>query len=137
MPYKMMRHKSFILYFLFIVSSVAMVGVPAFPHHHHHDGTVCMKGDVGDDCCEQEEQEKSGECTSSDGCIALDNSVTPSQHQELTVAPHAIILFMLPLHKLLLLADDFSLTYPSIYIESLHGTLVIGATGLRAPPFAA
>ena len=109
-----------------------MLVMPALPHHHHHDGIVCMKSDVTNHCGEEGNQHASGNCVSGDGCITLDESVTPSHHPELTVDPCTIVLFILPLQKLLSLIDDFSPTY--VYIESLHSAFIISATGLRAPP---
>lgn len=126
------RHAAYLLLLL----SILMLGVPVIPHHHHADGVLCMKDDVHAGCCTPTPDEAGGHCCCDTGCISTHffqqrPDTSPDIPQPLSCdmlfLPAELLADLLPRHS-----TGHSLT--PIYIESLHGTSLTRATGLRAPP---
>jgi hypothetical protein len=114
------------IFSLFLFISFIVVIMPAIPHHHHTDGVVCMDGDVKDDpwCA--------GDCLGQkvDAEPALQGA-DPVQPQFL----YSIMLFSEPLLRFITQHEERAVRYDGVYLESLHGTCIARAAGLRAPPF--
>ena len=126
------RHAAYLLLLL----SILMLGVPVIPHHHHADGVLCMKDDVHAGCCTPTPDEAGGHCCCDTGCISTHffqqrPDTSPDIPQPLSCdmlfLPAELLADLLPRHSI-------SHSLAPIYIESLHGTSLTRATGLRAPP---
>lgn len=133
-----MERKRYIPFFLLVVS-LLMMAVPVFPHHHHANGLLCMKNDIGPHCCQQHPSETGSEthCCCETGCIA--HHFFQQMPTDMRTSPHPAVSELIPfLSPLLLRLAASRAIAPKgdipIYIESLHGTLIAHATGLRAPP---
>lgn len=131
-----MKRKRYIAYFLMFISMVMLV-VPVIPHHHHSNGLICMKDDVTPDCCGQKHIPEKEHCCCDTGCVTTHffqqtpSSDNGSLHPDF---PLIITLFSEPLLRLLILPDENGQRQECIFQESLHGTYLTRATGLRAPP---
>lgn len=134
-----MKNKRFIYFFLLLVSLI-MVTAPALPHHHHGDGIICMKDDISEkECCPatHNHHHQSDDPCCNDYCTAHFQTVTPDiQIDELQPEfQYSVILFtgqlLLSLHK----PGENTINPDYVYRESLHGTYIQRATGLRAPPY--
>lgn len=135
-----MKKKRYIAFFLFFISMV-MLMVPVIPHHHHDNGLICMKGDLPQEegCCHQQHKEPCCNHSCCDkGCM------TTHFFQRVPSSDNAILhpgfvwvttLFSEPMLRLLFLSPDSGRKLEFIYLESLHGTFITRAAGLRAPPF--
>lgn len=134
-----MKRKRHIAYWLLFVSMIMLV-VPVIPHHHHTDGLLCMKNDLTEECCNHHhDAEKKEHCCCDTGCLTTHFfQKTPSTDHQAMTAPDfplwVMPLFFEPILSLLLLPDDEGRGQDPIYIESLHGTFITRAAGLRAPP---
>lgn len=130
-----MKRKRYIASFLIFISMVMLV-VPVIPHHHHNDGLLCMKNDITPSCCDQHIP-NSEHCCCDTGCVTTHFfQQTPSLDNG-WLHPNAfwvITLFSEPLLTLLNLPEENGQRQECIYRESLHGTYLTRATGLRAPP---
>lgn len=115
-----------------------MLVIPVIPHHHHADGLICMKNEMTTDCCEHHHDPFDGHhCCNTTGCVThYFIQQTPDSHETNlhSDAAEVIILFIEPLSKLLLLSESDFKRQNNVYIETLHGTFITRATGLRAPP---
>ena len=124
-----MKTKRYIAYFLFFISMI-MLTVPVIPHHHHEDGMICMKNDLpSDGCCHH--------CCCDTGCMTthfFQQTPNPNNSDIQPCFVWVTTLFVEPLLKLLTLPDETGIRQEFIYLESLHGTFITRATGLRAPP---
>ena len=130
-----MKKKLYTAYFLFFISMIMLV-IPVIPHHHHADGLICMKNDITKDCCEHRHNTKNDHCCCDTGCVTTQFvQQTPSSDNAMhPAAPWVVTLFFEPISKLLLLPEDNVKRQDCIFLESLHGTFITRATGLRAPP---
>lgn len=133
----MKKEKRHIFYLLFFISIIMLV-VPVIPHHHHANGAICMKQDaVPETQCPVHHQhhQDSDPCCDSECMAKLQSPVPTAQMDIIHPVQFAIILFHEPLFRLLILPQQQALRTESVYIESLHGTFITRATGLRAPPY--
>lgn len=132
-----MKKKGYITYFLLFISIVMLV-VPVIPHHHHANGLLCMKNDISSDCCKQNHNPENDHCCGDTGCVTTHFfQRSPSTDSNAWAQPDggwAITLYFEPLFKLLVLPGIDVKRQDHIYFESLHGTFITRATGLRAPP---
>lgn len=134
-----MKKKQHITYILFFISLIMLV-IPVIPHHHHADGLICMKNDITADCCEHEHSDTPGSehCCCNTGCVTTHFvQQTPNSSDDVCSHPDtlwAITLFIEPFSKLLTLPESDVNRRECVYLESLHSTFIIRATGLRAPP---
>ena len=131
-----MQRKRYITFFFIFISMVMLV-VPVIPHHHHNNGLICMKNDITPNCCGQQHTPDSEHCFCDTGCVTtLFFQQTPSSDNGWTHPdfPLVITLFSEPLLRLLVLPEESGQRQDCIYQESLHGTYLTRATGLRAPP---
>lgn len=130
-----MKKKLYTAYFLFFISMIMLV-IPVIPHHHHADGLICMKNDIAKNCCEHRQIPNNDHCCCDTGCVTTYFvQQTPSSDDAIQPdAPWVVILFFEPLSRLLVLPDDDVDRQDYIFRESLHGTFITRATGLRAPP---
>ena len=131
-----MRTKRYITYFLFFISMIMLV-VPVIPHHHHADGLICMKNDITKDCCDPSHSPNNEHCCCDTGCVTTQFvQQTPSTNNAWTHLDSQWIatLFIEPLSILLQLPEKNVIKQDCIYFESLHGTFITCAMGLRAPP---
>ena len=118
-----MQRKRYITFFFIFISMVMLV-VPVIPHHHHNNGLICMKNDITPN-------------VRYPGCVTTHFfQQTPSSDNGWTHPdfPLVITLFSEPLLRLLVLPEESGQRQDCIYQESLHGTYLTRATGLRAPP---
>lgn len=114
--------------------SLIMLAASVIPHHHHGDDTVCMKDDV--------ETENPCSHHHHDDPCCIDRCV---MHPELSVPAsparkvqpgfvHIITLFTEPLLRFVTQPGEEVVRRDNVYLESLHGTFITCAAGLRAPP---
>lgn len=134
-----MKKRQHIAYILFFISLI-MLAIPVIPHHHHADGTICMKNDIAADCGDESccHHPREGHCCCDTGCMTTHFvQKTPNSSDELCSHPDTLwtaVLLFKPISRLLT-ASEFDVSRQEcIYLESLHGTFIIRATGLRAPP---
>lgn len=130
-----MKTKQRMAYFLLLISLIMLV-VPVIPHHHHADGLICMKNDITPDCCHQTTDE-SDHCCHDTGCLTTHYFQQPQQNNNNEVSPDFLwvhTLFSEPILELLLLPEHATRQSDIVFRESLHGTQITRATGLRAPP---
>lgn len=134
-----MKKKRYIAYFLFFISMVMLV-VPVIPHHHHDDGLICMKNDLSaKECCHQHQDTCKDHCCCDTGCMTTHFFQQAPNSDHSGVHPDFLwvtTLFSEPILKLLALPEDNGIRQTPVYVESLHGTFITHATGLRAPPCA-
>lgn len=134
MGMKKRRHIACLLLFI----SVVMLIVPVVPHHHHDDGSICMKSDLpAEGCCHQHDDTCAEHCCCDTGCMTTHFFQQVPQSGGDNLLPDFVwvaTLFTEPLLRLLLLPDVTDVRQKSVYLESLHGTFVTRAKGLRAPP---
>lgn len=136
-----MKAKRQIAYLLFIIS-ILMPIVPVIPHHHHADGRLCMKNDITTDCCKgHQHHDSTHDHCCGDDCVTMHFfEQTPNSNDtwSYSFAPEVTILFFEPsMIQLLTLSNNISGKEPPSYIEHLHGTQLVRAKGLRAPPYEA
>ena len=132
-----MKKKQYITYILFFISLIMLV-MPVIPHHHHADGMICMKNDITADCCGHRHSPGNEHCCCDTGCMTTHFvQQTPSSSNDVCSHPDAlwaVTLLIEPFSKLLILPEFDISRQECIYLESLHSTFIICATGLRAPP---
>ena len=130
-----MRGKLYIAYLLFVISMI-MPMVPVIPHHHHADGRICMKNDITPDCCSHHHAEENGHCCGDD-CVAIhlfEQAPNSDDTWMYDFTPLEVTLFIEPFVDLLSHPKAHATPPDSYYQESLHGTYITRAKGLRAPP---
>ena len=145
-----MKNKRYIAAVLFFIS-ILMPVIPVIPHHHHADGRFCMKNDIAADCScchhqgepHQHDEDGSGarqEHGCNEDCVTMHFfEQIPGSNEEITPTPLPceITLLFKPITALLQQADDETVRPPlPYYKERLHGTQLMRAKGLRAPPYA-
>lgn len=134
---KLQRHTAYLL----LVVSILMLGVPVVPHHHHTGGLLCMRNDEGRGGC----QNRDGQADTPEHCCCHTGCITTHFFQQRPTvdtgwqhpAPAGDACFLPSLLAILPeAAPDVSRRqgHTFHYIESLHGTLIARAKGLRAPP---
>lgn len=130
-----MKKKRYIAYFLFFISMIMLV-VPVIPHHHHDNGLICMKNDIpAEGCCHHQGPCKE-HCCCDTGCITV-HFFQQAPNSDHDINPDFLwvtTLFSEPILALLSLPEESSIGTEPVYIESLHGTFITRASGLRAPP---
>ena len=130
-----MRNKRYIVSFLLFISMIMLV-VPVIPHHHHADGVICMKNDLTPEPqCPKHYHHPDNDSCCNDGCMTRLNSPTPSVQADNN--PHYLftaILFTDFIIENLFRPQERRIKNYYAYRESLHGTAVNRAFGLRAPP---
>ena len=130
-----MRNKRYIVSFLLFISMIMLV-VPVIPHHNHADGVICMKNDLTPEPqCPKHHHPGNDSCCN-DGCMTRLNSPTPSVQADNN--PHYLftaILFTDFIIENLFRPQERRIKNYYAYRESLHGTAVNRAFGLRAPPY--
>lgn len=124
---------------MLLIISIIMLVLPLVPHHHHADGRICMKTDITATCCTDaccnDHAAQSHSCD--DNCLTLNDFNQPQHTDSLGLHPDfqwVTTLFSEPLLGLLLLPAITTTADYALYRESLHGTQITRATGLRAPP---
>lgn len=131
-----MRNKRHIAFFLLLISTV-MLMVPVIPHHHHSDGLLCMKDDITSECCEGHHDAESEHCCCDTGCLTTHFfQQTPATGNGPAHPDFPVITTLFPesIPGILPLPERDIPKQEHIYLESLHGTYLTRATGLRAPP---
>jgi len=135
-----MKIKTVISIFLLMISMVLII-MPSIPHHHHGNGVICMKDDLKNvDCCTMEHNHHHQEddpCCNGD-CATQFLSSTPTIDTD-DLQPKLIcldILFTESLIHLLTQPSQTEVRQDFVFVESLHGTYITRAAGLRAPPLA-
>ncbi len=114
-----------------------MLAVPFIPHHHHADGMICMKHDIAceNQCPIHAHHPESDPCCSNE-CPAHFSSPVPNVQTDL--GPQHVfiaILFTDFIIENLFRPQERQLANEYVYRESLHGTNITRAFGLRAPPY--
>ena len=132
-----MKNKRYILYSLMVTCMIMLV-VPLIPHHHHGNGMICMKDDVKDTdypCDQQHHHHQDEPCCTSNCMTYIESSVPTPQLDEVQPQYFYIsTLFTEPLLRFLTQPEEKNIHREYVYLESLHGTYILCATGLRAPP---
>ncbi|MEL5895223.1 DUF6769 family protein [Bacteroides sp. GD17] len=132
-----MKKRQYITLFLFFISLIMLV-IPVIPHHHHADGLICMKNDVTTSCCGHQHSNGGDHCCCDTGCMTthfFQQTPTSNDVWLHPDTPWVVTLLFEPLSKLLILPEFDINRQDCVYLESLHGTFITRATGLRAPPF--
>lgn len=143
---------------LLLLISMIMLVVPVVPHHHHTDGRICMKNDITTTCCGPSEtynqqtdetpqtpdygfcgiHNHGDHCCCDTGCLTTHYYNQPQQgnptHEIHPDFLWVTTLFCEPILQLLLSPQRELRRMDCVYHESLHGTQLVRATGLRAPP---
>ena len=130
---------------LLLVISMLMPIIPVIPHHHHADGRICLKHDFTETCCSthhHDEKHHSDDAAQehrcNGDCVTMHFfEQTPGSNEEIvsTPLPCEITLFFEPIAALLQQTDGEAVRPPlPYYKERLHGTQLMRAKGLRAPP---
>lgn len=131
-----MKERRYITYLLLLVSVIALM-VPVIPHHHHAGGLMCLKHDYTPAEQRQADTTEPHHNCQDASCMS-DNffQLTPtSGHNDVQPDFQWAIPLLNDLCASLLLPPEANYKrHSSFYIESLHGTLIVRATGLRAPP---
>lgn len=135
-----MKNRRYIVYFLMVISVIMLVA-PLIPHHHHSNGIICMKDDIKDVECphhhHHHHHHNDDPCCTSDCMTTFESSVPTQQLDE--VQPqyfYITTLFTEPLLRFLTTLEEYTVHRSDhVYLESLHGTFITRATGLRAPPY--
>lgn len=115
-----------------------MLGVPVIPHHHHADGLICMKNDITADCCEHRNNPNPEHCCCDTGCLTVYfyHQTSNTSHMDFQWdAPWVTTFLYESIFKLLIIPESDLSRRKYVYLESLHGTFIKCATGLRAPPY--
>lgn len=119
-----------------------MVIASAIPHHHHNKSVICVKDDITETEClcyhhDQEEHHHASDHSCTAECITNFTSYTPTAKaiEVQPQYPYPIILFTQPIFRLLMEPEENTFQRDYVYIESLHGTFITRAAGLRAPPY--
>ncbi|MDO4702701.1 DUF6769 family protein [Tannerella sp.] len=145
-----MKHKRHIMQWVVWISSVFFLFSATAPHHHHDGGKVCFMSFWGDGaqhaCCHTCGETSPNDpphhhpLQTCDDCGAT-VSVTLTQNHDNQTAVTPILIPIFVLLNYLYPAEleqaglFFSRKHPSFYyIEALHDTWIIRASGLRAPP---
>lgn len=127
--------KQRIIQYVLLIAGVIMLLSVVAPHHHHRDGTPCYDS-LTTESAHGDKSADTHDCSCDGHNLAYFNSLIShvtdgSAHQ-----------YLMPLLVL------FDYIYPpgpvfyerqfyrenTIYVESLRGTWIVNATGLRAPP---
>ena len=134
-----MNNKRHIFYFLMLIAMIVIIA-PAIPHHHHGNGVICMKNHIEEDhCCpmhHHHHHENDDPCCTND-CLSHFNSLIPPSFDTNEVQPqflYVVTLFTEPLLQFLSEQEERTIHRDYVYVESLHGTYITRAAGLRAPP---
>jgi hypothetical protein len=123
---------------LLLLVSCLLLLVPVVPHHHHSDGLICMRDDLTADCCGHSHSADAEHCCCDTGCLTthfFQKKVSDAGGQSLLT--YSLLFTLLPPDVSTLLAAQFEpeRQRPNcIYVERLHGTHLLCAGGLRAPP---
>lgn len=117
--------------------SMVMLIVPFIPHHHHSNGIICMNDDTGDtECASDHHRHRNDDpCCTSD-CMTRFESPEPASQSD-GIQPqyiYSITLFTEPLLRFITQPGERSIHQNHVYRESLYGTFITCAAGLRAPP---
>lgn len=130
----MMKQRSFISWFLVLVS-IVMLTASALPHHHHY-GRICLQHDLTEDTsCESSSQNHDKGSSCKVCCVTKFKCSVPHNHDY--VQPHfshVVTLFTETVIFELLTPVEQTHQYNSYYYESLHSTRITRSIGLRAPP---
>lgn len=122
---------------LLLCISLLMLMVPVMPHHHHTGEAICVLNDLR--CGGNLSHPASGHshCCHNKGCITthffqriptIRQGLQSLEKQILTAGFARFFTEPVPI-----LVCSYSTQLP-LYAESLYGTCVVQATGLRAPP---
>ena len=122
--------------------SILMLAVPVVPHHHHGSEAICLKNDLHTGCGDTghtHHRHPAGHpnCCHDKGCLTHQFVQRTPQVERQAPRPRPVLLpsdFSLPAVLPHLYAEPHQTISYSPYIESLHGTRIARASGLRAPP---
>lgn len=131
-----MKKKRYIALCLLFIS-IIMLMVPVIPHHHHIDGLICMKNDITADCCGHHHSSDNDHCCCGTGCVTTYFVQQTPTSDSASTYPDCLwvtTLFFKSLSGSLSLPEADTQRHGCVYLESLHGTFITRATGLRAPP---
>lgn len=131
-----MKAKKRIYQYVMLVASIVMLLSVVIPHHHHSNGLPCYKSVKTEAAHGGHGSSNSHDC----GCNGHNVALYTSLLTHITDVDMGHQLF-----PLLVLFDyinppepafngQFSEREQSFYIETLHGTWITSASGLRAPP---
>lgn len=129
----MMKQRSFISWFLIMVS-IVMLTASALPHHHHH-GRICLQQDITENTSCTSSSQKQDEGSSCKVCCVTNFKCNVPNHQNY-IQPHfnhVVILFTEAIIYELFTSNEQTHPY-NPYFESLHSIRITRSIGLRAPP---
>jgi len=131
---EMKGNKKFIIPLLLLINIIMLVAT-VIPHHHHADGMICMKHDIPEEQeCPIHHHHGSDSCCND---ICLTHFVSHIPLAQADCAPHFVFiatLFTDAIISKILLPQEQRIKDYYAYKESLHGTNISRAFGLRAPP---
>ena len=123
---------------LLCMLSMLMMAVPVVPHHHHGNEAICMKNDFHAGCAETAHHPgKHPGCCHDKGCpVTHFYQRTPRVERKIPASQPVPLpaFFLAYIRQLYADAGVPDQKDYSPYIESLHGTHIVRASGLRAPP---
>ncbi len=113
--------------------------MPAIPHHHHGNGIICMKDDIKEtDCCTSHHthhHQEDDPCCNGDCATHIVSSVQTLDTEDIQPQFTFIhTLFTESMLRFLTQPVEKDVYRDFVYVESLHGTYLTRAAGLRAPP---
>ncbi|NDV65634.1 hypothetical protein D0T60_10315 [Bacteroides sp. 224] len=123
--------------------SMILVVMPTIPHHHHGNGIICMKDDIKENDCgchhHGHHHHHPGDdpcCTNN--CLTQNINAESARQQANFIAEFdwvpMVFLLVESTFKLITQPIDPDDYNDHVYRESLHGTFITRAAGLRAPP---
>lgn len=136
-PDLLMRNKLYINLFM-ILFSMVLIAMPAIPHHHHGNGIICMKDDLKEtDCCathHTHHHQENDPCCDED-CLVHFKTLPSVDFDDIQPQfTYIDILFTESILRFITQPLEKEVHKDYVFVESLHGTYITRAAGLRAPP---
>ena len=136
--YRMIKRKY--ISYLLLLFSILMLTIPVMPHHHHADGQICIKDNVHTDCCHHHNDDAQAHnhgCEDT-GCVTTHffQQLPSGNEHKSHIDDIQLVEYIIP-YILSYFAPEIPKNHIDYgYRESLHGTRIPFAKGLRAPPCA-
>ena len=125
------KTKKYIIRYVMLLAGIVLLMSVIVPHHHHEDGFPCYKSLA-----------ESHHANTTHGCCCDGHNIAFFSSLQLHVTDMDANMHLFPLLVLFdyvnppepLLCDCSFHKESAVYIESLHDTWIVSASGLRAPP---
>ena len=123
---------------LLFLLCMLMLAVPVVPHHHHGTEAICLRNDLHTHCAETTQHPgPHSHCCHDKGCVSTHFFQQAARKDSKSSLPRPSRMpDVLAAAICLLLSPECQEPVPACppYLESLHGTYITRAFGLRAPP---